>query len=170
MKLSACINLGWTCASCHKYPRAQTVPRCAHSLRAVPAAEPTWHHSPAGALCAASRSNSNLPGGRDKALAALKEQPYLPAPQGYLCPPVPHRRDSVARLYPQLQRNGCRWCSWPQPKLGLEKGPLLPVSCQGSLALCHLLSQLSPQNILVRNTSVSSPSQDLIRSAASGPH
>lgn len=54
--------------------------------------------------------------------------------------------------------------------LWLEKGPLLPASCQGSLTHCHLLSQLSPQNILVRNTSVSSPSQDLIRRAASGPH
>lgn len=128
MKLSACINLGWTCAFCHKFPRAQTVPRCAHNLCAVPAAEPTWHHSPAGALCAASRSNSNLPGGRDKALAALKEQPYLPAPQGYLCPPAPRRRDAAACLYPQLQRNGCRWCSWPQPPWKAMAGerPLAP--------------------------------------------
>lgn len=38
-----------------------------------------------------------------------------------------------------------------------------PASCQDSLAHCHLLSQLSPQNILVRKTSASSPSQDLIR-------
>ena len=38
-----------------------------------------------------------------------------------------------------------------------------PASCQDSLACCHLLSQLSPQNILVRKTSASSPSQDLIR-------
>lgn len=38
-----------------------------------------------------------------------------------------------------------------------------PTSCQDSLARCHLLSQLSPQNILVKKTSASSPSQDLIR-------
>lgn len=35
--------------------------------------------------------------------------------------------------------------------------------CQGSLTAGHLLSQLSPQNILVRKTFSSSSSQDLIR-------
>lgn len=66
----------------------------------------------------------------------------------------------------------CWWLRLPrqEPRLWLKKGPVFPTPRRGPLARCHLLSQLSPQNILVRNTSVSSPSQDLIRSAASGPH
>lgn len=51
------------------------------------------------------------------------------------------------------------------PALVPKKAPVFPMALHHAKAplLCHLLSQLSPQNIPVRKTSASSPSQDLIR-------
>lgn len=158
VKLSTYINPCWTHALSRKLSRARTVSLCVRGRTIMPAAMPmlTWQPRPfSGGRAlpgAGERSRHCVPSladrysslcwlKRDKVVAVLQEQPYLPARQGHLCPPRPRRASTEEPAGRVRATESCQ-APWPGPSTLLLALHLTP---RGRSTLTRRLWAAAPE-------------------------